>query len=87
MMAAVVTAGMVVGAVNKPVELIVPTLAVQLVAPEEVNCCVWPRSTDTDTGVMLWPGLTRVMEAVAEPFGPVAVTETAEDAGMVVGAV
>ena len=30
--------GMVEGAEYKPVELTVPALAVQLVAPEEVNC-------------------------------------------------
>jgi hypothetical protein len=32
--------GIVAGAVNNPAELIVPALADQLVAPEEVNCCV-----------------------------------------------
>jgi hypothetical protein len=36
--AAVVEVVSVAGAVYRPVELMVPTLAVQLVAPEEMNC-------------------------------------------------
>ena len=43
-------AGMVAGAVNSPFALIEPALAVQLVAPGDVNSCVWPRVTDTAVG-------------------------------------
>ena len=47
-----VDAGMVAGAVNKPDEVMVPAVAVKLVAPDEVNCCVLPRVTDADVGEM-----------------------------------
>jgi hypothetical protein len=43
---------MVAGAVNKPEDVMVPAVAVKLVAPDEVNCCVLPRVTDADVGEM-----------------------------------
>lgn len=68
--------------------LTVPEVAVQLVAPDEVNCCVEPRSRLAVVGEMACGGSgTSVTAALAEPFGPVAVTVTAVDAGIVDGAV
>ena len=87
-METVESSGMAAGAVNSPVELIVPALAVQLVAPAAVNCWVWPRLTDTESGEMVNAACAvRVTFAVAEPLGPVAVTVTAGEAGIVAGAV
>ncbi len=63
-------------------------MAVQLVAPDEVNCCVDPRSRLAVVGAMVWGGSgTSVTAADADPLGPVAVTVTAVEAGMVDGAV
>lgn len=42
--------GIVAGATYRPVELMDPVLAVQLVAPAEVNCWEPPSGTDADTG-------------------------------------
>ena len=68
--------------------LTIPEVAVQLVAPDEVNCCFAPRSRLAVVGEIACGGRgTSVTAAVAEPFGPVAVTLTAVDAGMVAGAV
>jgi len=81
-------AGMVAGAVYKPVALTVPAVAVHMVAPEDVNCWVAPRFSETLVGEMCWAlGSTRVTEADADPPGPVAVTVTWSEAGMVAGAV
>ena len=79
----------VAGAVYRPVELMLPTLAVQLVAPEEMNCWVWPAVSETDVGeiVCVAAALVRETVAVAEPFDPVTVTVTVEEDGIVVGAV
>jgi hypothetical protein len=78
----------VAGAVYSPVLPTVPSVAVQVVAPVDVNCCVAPRSRLTAVGRIVCGGMgTRVTAALAEPPGPVAVTVTAVDAGMVVGAV
>ena len=41
-------AGIVPGATYRPVEVMLPAEAVQLVAPAEVNCCDLPRPTVTD---------------------------------------
>jgi hypothetical protein len=83
-----VDAGMVEGAVYKPVDEIVPALAVQLVAPEEVNCCVCPIFTDAEVGeIFCGSSGASVTLALAEPPGPVAVTVTAVEAGIVDGAV
>ena len=43
-------AGIAFGAVYKPEELIVPAVAVQPVAPEEVNCWLWLRSMEAVSG-------------------------------------
>src|SRR5271157_5546499 len=40
------------GAVYKPEELTVPAVAVQEVAPAEVNCCVAPRFKETVVGAI-----------------------------------
>ena len=78
----------VAGAVYRPVELMVPKVAVQLVAPAEVNCWVRPAVSETDVGeIACVAALASETVAVAEPFGPVAVTETEADDGIVVGAV
>jgi len=70
------------------VALTVPEVAVQLVAPDEVNCCVDPRSRLAVVGAMVCGGgATSVTAAEADPFGPVAVIVTLFEAGMVVGAV
>jgi len=70
------------------VPLTVPEVAVQLVAPDEVNCLVEPRSRLAEVGEMACSGSgTSVTAALADPFGPVAVTVTAVDAGIVDGAV
>ncbi len=68
--------------------LTVPAVADQLVAPDEVNCLVDPRSRLAVVGAMVW-GVsgTSVTAALADPLGPVAVTVTAVEEGMVDGAV
>ncbi len=69
-------------------ELTVPDVAFQLVAPVEVNCSVEPRSRLAVVGAMVCGGSgTSVTAALADPFGPVAVTVTEVEAGMVDGAV
>ena len=68
--------------------LTVPDVAVQLLAPNEVNCWVLPRVTEAEVGEMTWGvAALSVTLALAEPPGPVAVTVTAVDVGMVAGAV
>ena len=58
------------------------------VAPAEVNCCVAPRFRETVTGAMVCGFRTcSVTAAEADPPGPVAVTVTELDDGMVEGAV
>jgi len=80
--------GMVAGAVNKPVDDMVPAVVVQLVAPEDVNCFVCPSVTDAEVGEMdCGSSGARVTAALALPPGPVAVTVTAVEDGMVAGAV
>ena len=67
--------------------VIVPAVADQLVAPEDVNCCVTPRSRLTVAGEMVCGGIGfSVTLAVADPPGPAAVTVTSADEGMVEGA-
>ena len=64
-----------------------PALAVQLVAPADVNCCVAPRSKLTEAGEIVCGGMgSSVTLALADPPGPVAVTVTALEAGIVAGA-
>ena len=64
-----------------------PAVADQLVAPAEVNCFVVPRSNVAVAGEMACAAIgSKVTFAVADPPGPVAVTVTALDAGMVAGA-
>lgn len=48
--------GMTAGAVNRPLVLMIPAVVVQLVAPEEVNCCVAPSLTVAVIGEMVWAG-------------------------------
>ena len=45
--------GMVEGAVNRPLALMLPAVQVQLVAPEDVNCCVAPNFTVAEAGEMV----------------------------------
>ncbi len=80
--------GIVEGAVNRPLVLMVPAVAVQVVAPGEVNCCVAPSFKETVTGEIVW-GLRacRFTTAEAEPPDPVAVAVTELDSGIVEGAV
>ena len=83
-----VEAGMEEGAEYKPAEEMVPALAVQLVAPAEVNCCVWPIFTEAVVGeIFCGTRAASVTVAEAEPPGPVAVTVTLVDDGIDVGAV
>jgi hypothetical protein len=80
--------GMLEGAVNSPVVLMLPAVAVQLVAPKEVNCCVAPSFNETVSGEMACGfRACSVTAAEAEPPGPVAVTVTEPDDGMLEGAV
>ena len=84
----VVVAGMAVGATYSPVELIVPALADQVVAPAEMNCCVWPSVTETVAGVIVCVAVAmNVTAASADPLGPLARIAVVELAGMVEGAV
>jgi hypothetical protein len=62
--------GMAAGAVNKPLVLIVPALAVQAVAPEEVNCWVAPNFTVADLGLIVWGGGGPLATNVAVKAGP-----------------
>ena len=81
-------AGQTDGAVYRPVLLTVPNVADQPVAPAEVNCCVAPRSKVAVAGEMICAGIgTSVTAALAEPPGPVAVTVTVVEEGIVAGAV
>jgi len=76
------------GAVYKPEEEMVPAVAVQLVAPAEVNCWVFPMITEAEVGdITCGASGTSVTFALAEPPGPTAVTVTAVDEGMAEGAV
>ena len=69
-------------------ELIVPALAVQLVAPAEVNWKVFPRTIDVAVGEMVCGATgTRVTVALPEPPGPVAVIVTDVLDGRLEGAV
>jgi len=66
----------------------VPAVAVKLVAPIDVNCFVCPKVTEVDSGkITCGVADLRVTLALAEPPGPVAVTVTAVDEGMMDGAV
>ena len=66
----------------------VPSVALQLVAPTEVNCCVAPATTVARAGVIVCvAGATSATAAEAEPFGPVAVTVAEAPEGIVLGAV
>ena len=65
-----------------------PALAVQAIAPAEVNCCVAPKARVAVGGeIVCGVPLTSVTTADAEPPGPVAVTVALLDEGMVAGAV
>ena len=78
----------VVGAVNRPEELIVPEVDVQLLAPTELNCCVLPRRTVAEVGeIVCGVEGRRVTEAMPEPLEPVPVIKTEEVEGMLEGAV
>lgn len=68
--------------------MIVPLTADQPVAPAEVNCCVAPRLSETVAGEMVcgFEAVSVTAEDAAPP-GPVAVTVTKLDAGMLAGAV
>jgi hypothetical protein len=79
-------AGIVDGAVYRPPALMLPAVALQLVAPAEVNCWVPPRRTLALAGEMDCAP-TSVTVALAEPPGPLAVTVTVPDDGIVAGAV
>lgn len=80
--------GTLAGAVKSPVELIVPVLAVQVVAPAEVNCWVLPSCTVAEAGkIVCATAPTSETAAVAEPLGPEAVTETLVLDGRLAGAV
>ncbi len=63
-----------------------PALAVQLVAPAEVNCCVFPRRMLALVGEIAC-GAISVTTALAEPPGPVTVTVAVPLEGIVEGAV
>jgi hypothetical protein len=62
--------GMLAGAVNRPLALMLPAVAVQLVAPEEVNCCVAPSFTVADVGEMVCAGGGPLATNVALKAGP-----------------
>jgi hypothetical protein len=62
--------GMLAGAVNRPLLLMLPAVAVQLVAPEEVNCCVAPSFTVAEVG-----------EIVCDAGAPLFATNVALKAG------
>ena len=62
---------------------------VQLVAPVDVNCCVFPSVTETEAGEIVCAATAETSEtvAVALPPGPVAVTDAVDEEGIVAGAV
>ena len=62
--------GMTAGAVNRPLALTVPAVAVQAVAPEEANCCVAPSFTVADVGEMVCGGVGPLATNVALKAGP-----------------
>ena len=65
-----------------------PAAAVHVVAPVDVNCCVAPRFKETDVGKIVCGFKDcSVTVADADPPGPVAVTVTELDEGIVAGAV
>ena len=65
-----------------------PAVAVQLVAPADVNCCVAPSFRLAVVGEIVWGvGETSVTFALADPPGPVAVMVTLAEEGIVAGAV
>ena len=65
-----------------------PATAVQVVAPADVNCCVAPRFSETLVGeIVCGFADCSVTVADADPPGPVAVTVTLLDEGIVAGAV
>lgn len=82
-------AGIVAGARYRPVEEIDPALAVQLVAPADVNCWVFPNRTDATEGEIVCDavGADRVTYEYVFPKDPTPVMVTVGDDGMVAGAV
>jgi len=74
------------GAVYRPAVVTVPLVAAQTVAPADVNCCVAPRFTEAVAGEIVCP-FASVTAAEADPPGPVAVTVTVLEEGMLEGAV
>jgi len=62
--------GMLAGAVNRPLELMLPAVVVQLVAPEDVNCCVAPSFTLADVGEMVCGAGGPLAANVALKAGP-----------------
>ncbi len=79
-------AGIADGAVYRPLLVTVPYVAAHAVAPAEVNGCVAPKFKETVSGEMTC-ALASVTVAEADPLGPIAVTVTVLDEGMVEGAV
>jgi hypothetical protein len=62
-------------AVKRPLEVIVPHLAVQLTGAEAVNCCVDPSGVVAETGVMTIGETTVIFDvALSPPLVAVAVT-------------
>src|ERR1035441_5482262 len=80
--------GQLAGAVYSPLVLTVPAVAVQPVAPADVNCCVAFRFSVAAVGeIVCGVPFTRVTVAEAEPLGPVAVTVAVFGVRIVAGAV
>ena len=81
--------GIVAGARYRPVDEIDPALAVQLVAPAEVNCWVLPTRTDATEGEIVCDavGADKVTYAEVVPKDPTPEMVTVGDDGMVAGAV
>jgi hypothetical protein len=85
--------GIVVGAVKRPADVMVPAEAIQVTeaCPDAVNCCAAPSTTDAVDGeTVTGPPSGCVSVTVAEPdwlFVPDAVIVTLLDEGIVVGAV
>ena len=61
--------GSVAGALYRPLELIVPAVALQYVAPGEVNCCEPPYGTLTDAGEMVCPTIDTANAAPGSVLG------------------
>ena len=61
---------MLEGAVNRPLVLMLPALALQLVAPEEENCLVAPSFTVAEVGEMVCFGVGVLAANVALNAGP-----------------